>query len=167
MSEPLQYLEKIFPNLAASGYSPKSEKSTAYNCIAYAAGDETRKWEGYHEKGYYWPDGAKEGHSLDALVNAFEQLGYCICDHETLEASYEKVVLYVDKDGLWSHAAKQCPDGQWTSKLGNLEDIVHRMSQALAGPEPAYGQVACYMKRRRLEQTDDRQNETSENVQTG
>ena len=36
MSEPLRYLEAIFPNLAATGYHPKSEKSTVYNCIAYA-----------------------------------------------------------------------------------------------------------------------------------
>ena len=77
MTDRLQHLEEIFPDLAAAGYSPKSEKSGVYNCIAYAAGDETRKWEGYREIGYYWPEGAKEGHTLDALMSAFEQTGVC------------------------------------------------------------------------------------------
>jgi len=36
----------MFLELAAAGYSPKNEKSTVYNCIAYAAGDESRKWQG-------------------------------------------------------------------------------------------------------------------------
>jgi hypothetical protein len=150
MTGRLQHLEDIFADLASSGYSPKSEKSTVYNCIAYAAGDETRKWEGYREGGYYWPSGAKEGHTLDALVSAFEQLQYTICDSDALELDYDKVALYVDQDGLWTHAAKQCDDGQWTSKLGNLEDIIHRTPQAVAGPDPAYGRVACVMKRRHV-----------------
>lgn len=149
MTKPLKHLEEIFPNLAAVGYSPKSEKSTIYNCIAYAAGDETRKWEGFRELGYHWPDGAREGHTLDSLISAFEILGYVICEDETLEADYEKIALYVDNDLLWTHAAKQCEDGQWTSKLGNLEDIIHRTPQALESADPAYGKVACYMKRPR------------------
>jgi hypothetical protein len=149
MTDRLQHLEAIFSDLGAAGYGPKSEKSGVYNCIAYAAGDETRKWEGYREIGYYWPEGAKEGHTLEALMSAFEQLGYAICDNDALESEYEKVALYVDKDGLWTHAAKQCEDGQWTSKLGNLEDIIHQTPQAVSGPDPAYGQVACFMKRRR------------------
>ena len=59
------------------------------------------------------------------------------------------MALYVDKDGLWTHAAKQCDDGQWTSKLGNLEDIVHRTLDAVSGVDPAYGEDACDMKRKR------------------
>ena len=154
MTEQLQYLEKIFPDLAAAGYSPKSEKSGIYNCVAYAAGDETRKWEGYRGVGYYWPDGAKEGHSLEALTTAFEQLGYAVCSSDAPESGYEKVALYADKDGLWTDAAKQCEDGQWTSKLGNLEDIFHRTPQAVSGPDPAYGQVACFMRRKRKGEGD-------------
>jgi hypothetical protein len=139
MTDRLQHLEEIFPDLAAAGYGRKSEKSAVYNCIAYAAGDETRKWEGYRELGYFWPDGAKEGPTLDALRSAFEQLGYALCDSDALESEYEKVALYVDDDGLWTHAAKQCEDGQWASKLGNLEDIIHRTPQAVSGPDPLMG----------------------------
>lgn len=149
MTEKLLHLEKIFPDLSADGYSPKSEKSTDYNCIAYAAGDESKKWVGYREAGYYWPEEAKEGHTLDALIDAFEKLGYTICASDSLEAEYEKVALYADQEELWTHAAKQREDGRWTSKLGNLEDIIHQTPQGVAGPEPAYGRVACLMKRRR------------------
>jgi hypothetical protein len=155
MTNQLPHLELIFPDLAAAGYSPKSEKSTIYNCIAYAAGEETRKWEGYREAGYYWPEGAKEGHTLDALISAFEQLEYAVCSSDALEPECEKIALYVDQDGLWTHAAKQGEDGQWTSKLGNWEDIIHRTPQAVAGPDPAYGQVVCFMKRKRERKTDE------------
>lgn len=149
MTDSLRHLEHIFPQLAAAGYAPKSEKSAAYICIAYAAGDESRKWEGFRDKGYHWPEGAKEGHTLEALISCFEQLGYSACDSAAVEPGHEKVVLYMDQDGLWTHAAKQCDDGQWTSKLGSLEDIIHRTPDAITGPEPAYGQIACYMKRLR------------------
>ena len=111
MTDQLKHLEDVFPDLAAAGYSPKSVKSSVYNCVAYAAGDETRKWVGFRVGGYYWPDGTKEGHSLDALKSAFEELGYAICDDDALEPGFERV--------------------------------------ALAGPDPAYGQVACFMKRAR------------------
>ena len=156
MTDEFQPLEEIFSELAAAGYSPKSEKSGVYNCIAYAAGDETRKWAGYREAGYHWPEGAKEGHTLDPLMSAFEQMEYATCESGNLESQYEKVALYVDKDGLWTHAAKQCEDGQWTSKLGNLEDIIHRTPEAVSGPDPAYGQVACFMKRRRAGHTEEK-----------
>ena len=42
MTDRLLHIEAIFPDLAAAGYSPRSEKSGVYNCIAYAAGDDTR-----------------------------------------------------------------------------------------------------------------------------
>ena len=84
MTVVLKHLEEIFPNLAAAGYSPKSEQSAVYNCIAYAAGDETRKWAGYRELDYHWPDGAKEGASLDALISAFVALGYAVCNTDVV-----------------------------------------------------------------------------------
>lgn len=149
VSEPLKHLEEIFPDLARIGYSPKSEPTSVYNCIAYAADDETRRWAGFRDLGYYWPENAKEGYALECLVSAYECIGYSICEKGDLEPGFEKVALYVDTDALWTHAAKQCQDGQWTSKLGHLEDIIHRTPEAVGGPEPAYGKVACYMKRER------------------
>jgi hypothetical protein len=149
MTDSLKHLEEIFPNLARAGYTPKSEKCAVYNCIAYAAGNETRRWAGYRELDYRWPEGTQEGLSPDALLSAFQALGFSVCDTDALESDFEKVALYVDKGGLWIRAAKQCEAGQWTSKLGSLEDIVHHPPEAVGGSEPAYGEVACYMKRKR------------------
>ena len=46
-----------------------------------------------------------------------------------------------------THAARQLPDGWWTSKLGPDEDILHRTPQGLAGD--LYGHVRMVMKRSR------------------
>ena len=40
-------LESSFPNLKADGYQVTSPQSLEYNCIAWAAGDNTQWW---------WPD---------------------------------------------------------------------------------------------------------------
>ena len=65
---------------------------------------------------------------MDAFISAFETLGYIQCDYGDLEDGYEKIALYAIHENniaIPTHAAKQMPDGKWTSKLGRLEDIVH------------------------------------------
>jgi hypothetical protein len=132
-------LEGAFPNLAADGYTMASPKTHTYNCIAWAAGDASRWWE----PGIYWP--APPGDELAALTDLFAILGYAPCDNEELEAGYEKVALYTSDQGDWTHAARQLPDGSWTSKLGPDEDILHRTPNALIGD--LYGHVAAIMRR--------------------
>lgn len=46
---------------------------------------------------------------------------------------------------LYTHVARQLTDGKWTSKLGQLEDIVHSTVDAIAGSD--YGEVIQFMKR--------------------
>jgi hypothetical protein len=118
-----------------------------YNCVAHAAGDYTHRWDctSLLFPGYYWPPGAARGEDIEALVSAFECIGYERCAGYHLEDGYDKVALYVDQDGFWTHAAKQEQNGAWSSKLGLLEDIRHRTPHALSGPE--YGQVMYYMRR--------------------
>lgn len=144
MTDPLPHLERIFPNLASMGYERTSEADASYNCVAWAAGDTTRNWDGTRPGGY-WPPGAEPGESIDHLLQAFQSLGYERCDDGSLEAGWGKVVLYADQDGDWQHAARQLPDGQWTSKLGELEDITHSALDAVA---VVYGRVACFLRRR-------------------
>jgi hypothetical protein len=43
--------------------------------------------------------------------------------------------------------ARQLPSGQWTSKLGEMEDIQHAALQQLDGL--SYGRVVQYLKRTR------------------
>jgi hypothetical protein len=84
---------------------------------------------------------------MDALVSAFEAVGYEMCAGVDLEAGYEKVALYVDRAGNWTHASIQLADGAWSSKLGNMEDIRHSTPYALNSN--IYGQVMYFMKRPR------------------
>src|SRR5215469_2501487 len=105
-------LEQLFPGLADDGYVVSSPESTAYNGIAWSVGESHRWWQ----PGVYWP--AQPGDDLAALVTLFSSLGYEPCTNDALEAGYEKVSLYADGRGDWTHAARQLPDGWWTSKLG-------------------------------------------------
>jgi hypothetical protein len=93
----------------------------------------------------YWPIEAPPGESgIGILVQAFEALGYEICEEERLETDYEKVALY--GYGLYyTHAARQLPHGKWTSKLGKAEDIEHDTPDDVAGG--VYGEVVEFMKR--------------------
>ncbi|MCH7504396.1 hypothetical protein IID04_02010 [PVC group bacterium] len=38
---------------------------------------------------------------------------------------FEKIIIYVSKDGITQHAARQMSDGKWTSKLGRSFDVKH------------------------------------------
>jgi len=82
---------------------------------------------------------------IEALVQVFESLGYESCGRDdTLEDGYDKVALY-ERNGMYKHAARQLPDGKWTSKLGREEDISHDTPDCVAGT--IYGRVHCIMRR--------------------
>jgi hypothetical protein len=132
-------LEQLFPGLADDGYVVSSPESTAYNCVAWSAGESDRWWQ----PGIYWP--APPGDDLAALVAVFTSLGYEPCDDDGLEAGCEKVALYADPFGDWTHAARQLADGWWTSRLGQGVDLRHRTPRALVGD--VYGEVRAIMRR--------------------
>ena len=93
----------------------------------------------------YWPAEVPRVATLEAFHQLFAGLGYAPCKHSDLEPGFEKIALYV-RDGEPEHAARQLPDGRWTSKLGKGVDVSH----TLAGLEgPLYGQVVSFMKRPR------------------
>ena len=143
---PTNLIETLFPNLQAGGYAITSQRTTEYNCIAWAAGD-TQQWCEPFDDRHYWPASALHEYSLVACSQAFAAHSYARCDDATLEAGFEKIAIYVDAEGIPSHAARQLPSGEWKSKLGKLEDIEHDTLSALEGD--AYGTVALIMKRSR------------------
>jgi hypothetical protein len=71
-------------------------------------------------------------------------MGYLICESDGVEEGFDKVAIYA-QGGRWTHAARQLPDGKWTSKLGPDEDIEHESPTELVGN--LYGQVHCIMRR--------------------
>ncbi len=140
-------LPEIFPGLQVTSWAVTSPRTPEYNCIAWAAGDETRFWWPDAGRNYYWPASVPREESVEAFIAAFGALGYepCEADEGTPASQWERVAIYV-KEGKPEHAARQLPTGEWTSKCGNLEDIVH----TLDGLEGSwYGAAAVMMRRRR------------------
>jgi hypothetical protein len=142
MSEYLKY----FPGLSEANHRQTSAKTPTYNCIAWAAGDNERWWEPADPSlGYYWPDAATMGMQRKCLVEAYESLGYNTCADGSVRKGYQKVAIYADAAGAWTHAARQLSDGKWTSKLGVSEDIEHDAPQGVEGD--CYGTVFCFMEK--------------------
>jgi hypothetical protein len=93
----------------------------------------------------FWPvDSSREDHGIGNVVEAFRSLGYKECEDGAQEEGFEKLALY-GSAMMYTHAARQLPDGKWTSKLGQLEDITHTTPEAIEGSD--YGEVVQYMKR--------------------
>jgi hypothetical protein len=88
--------------------------------------------------------------TIDAFVRAYETVGFQLCFDGSLEPSVEKLALYaITRSGtsIPTHAALQLPSGEWTSKLGDCEDISHATIADVNGP--IYGSVFCYLSRQR------------------
>src|SRR5207247_1563964 len=131
-------------NLQASGYSETSPATEKYNCVAWAAGVTDQWWWPDPLVGAYpWPEGAIRAVTIDAFFSAFAILGYQSCERGEFEPGFEKVAIYTS-NGKPTHAARQLPDGKWTSKLGKYLDITHTL-QGLEGP--VYGKPTHFLKR--------------------
>ena len=136
-------LENIFPKLANTSYDITSPQDDNYNCIAWAANDNSNAWWPDPFNQYYWPEKIPREQSLQAFIDAYQTLGYSVCNNGDVEQGFEKIALYENLSGP-SHAARQFLDGTWTSKLGDYEDINH-VIDALEGVE--YGQIVRFLKR--------------------
>jgi hypothetical protein len=142
--------EKEFPNLGK--WTCTSKRTRDYNCIAFAARDETRRWEPFG--GYYWPrpeEARNRGYSVEELIEVYKTEGFQVCADGNLVEGSEKIAIYVNNYGGWEHAARQESDGKWKSKLGDLEDILHDSPDALICTD--YGRPAIFMERVRKRET--------------
>ncbi len=142
--------ERWFPNLVKQGYRKTSEPTPKYNCIAYAFGFEDQWWEpGNNEPWHIWPDGLTSDQDFENYVMAAKSLGFIECKDEMIESGFEKIALYIAQNGTGSHAAKQLPNGKWSSKLGESADIEHNTLKALEGQFGyiGYWKVKQLMKR--------------------
>ena len=130
-----------FPHFTEHNHRVTSPASLDYNCIAWSAGDTAHWWQ----PGVHWPVAAScDDCGIGNLVHAFKAIGYDECEDGTAERGFEKVALY-GGGLLYTHAARQLPNGKWTSKLGKAEDIEHDSPNDVAGG--LYGEVVQFMKR--------------------
>ena len=137
-------MKSIFPALENEGYEITSAASIRYNCVAWAAGDDDNWWYPDPNGFLYWPSRALREWSTKGLIAVFRTLGYKKCENGDFDKDYEKVVIYVLL-GIPKHAARQMPDGRWTSKLGEGKDIIHTLL-GLQGTE--YGMPTIFLRRR-------------------
>lgn len=141
--------QRDFPYLNSQNSRVTSPSTPKYNCLAWAAGNDRRWWD--PNPLYYWPPGVPREVSMDAVLQVFEQLGFSICVGGTREDGFEKIAIFARQSQtgrIPTHAARQLDSGGWTSKLGAYEDVFHETLDALNGP--CYGEVACFMSRRRV-----------------
>lgn len=141
-------LDVILPGLNLTRWAIRSPEDYHYNCIAFAIGDTHNWWEPSGWPIHYWPPGIPAEYSVDSYVRAYEIHGYARCDTGELEADYEKIALFVDADGIPSHACYQTESGIWKSKCGEFEDIEHDLVEALEGNDN-YGRIETFMRRSR------------------
>jgi hypothetical protein len=139
-------LEEHFPRLRGTDYAIDSPQDPDYNCIAHAADDQHRRWWPDLSGQDTWPEGVPRAETREAFIAAFSTLGYVVCPGEEPEQGFEKIALFADAHGVPTHAARQLDGGRWTSKLGQLEDILHALHD-LEGI--LYGSVVLVMKRPR------------------
>jgi len=116
-----------------------------YNCIAWAAGIVNDWWWPLFDgRKTTWPVNLPREVTLAALRAVFASFGYSVLSDDSLELHFEKVAIFTDAPGVPTHAARQLPNGRWTSKLGLSEDIEHDL-RAVEGD--IYGTVALILKR--------------------
>lgn len=133
---------KEFPNLS-KGYSRTSSPTIEYNCFAWALGDNTHWWEPDPLGFFYWPPNLPRIFSVQSYVRACELHGFRTCNDGAVEPGFQKIVIYT-LSGHFTHAARQLPDGRWTSKLGQGDDIAHLLD-AFDGSD--YGMPTVFLRR--------------------
>jgi len=133
------------PKLAEdTSFSITSPIDYNYNCLAWAANKNNIIWWPHvpHLDGCTWPI---DNFSLkfENLIEVYKAIGYVICASWAFEKKYKKIALYKDKEGNFTHAARQLRSGLWTSKLGPAFDISHGNPYSVECED--YGTVGAIM----------------------
>lgn len=134
-----------FPNTQFEPYRLTSPQTIRYNCIAWACEDDQKWYWPDKAKTKYWPPSVRREVTQAAFIELFQSLNYSICTESKYEEGYRKIVIYLDSNGIPTHAARQLDELWWTSKLGSDHDILHSLN-ALNGV--LYGRPTIFMKRK-------------------
>ncbi len=142
---------RLFPNADLDGFYETSDMTPLNNCYAWAGGDKKNIW--LPTKPYYiWFTNSKS-ERLENFIDNYGYIGYKeLTKSSEYEPGFEKIAIYVDEDGLPSHAARQKDNGCWTSKIGILEDVEHRTLECIEGDN--YGMVKVILKRPKKNQEE-------------
>ena len=146
---PDEEVRRSWPGLrVGSNATVESERDPRYNCVAWAMNDRLNDWQPTPlHRLHTWPDGVPRDPSLGGFIAMFRSQGFEPCPDASLEPDMEKLGIYVDRSGDFTHVAKQLLDGRWTSKLGQLNDIEHNTLEDLVGE--LYGFPQVYLRKPR------------------
>lgn len=141
------------PQLASANIDIKSPTDRTYNCVAWAAGDDTKYWSpavgvgGKLLGGYYWPADVEVLPTVTATEKVFEGRGFVrtALTDIALEPGVEKIAIFgQDAMGFVTHAARQVSSGRWASKMGDNADIEHDLHDVEGG---IFGEVRSIMRK--------------------
>jgi hypothetical protein len=138
--------KKYFPNLTKDNFHKTSEETIDYNCVAWVHGrqdepiDLSMDDEGEPIPGF--------DTSITPYIDYFKKFEFNQCEDGNLVEGIEKIALYEGRENYFEHVARQLENGNWTSKIGEFEDIEHYTLEALSNPTN-YGQVVFFMERKR------------------
>jgi hypothetical protein len=144
----LQGVYDRLPRLEESPHVVTSAPDDTYNCVGWVF----RELDAYYAPDLKWPADVPPpddpDQDLDAYVALFASRGYSVCGTPDVEYGFLKIALYA-KDHAFHHVAKQLPNGEWSSKLGEAHDLRHEHLEALEGDTVYFkGAVASvFMKR--------------------
>ena len=134
-------LRRKLPNLPIASVTITSDATPEYNCVAWAVGENERWWEAGMMPDSYWPAEALNTNDLRGWMEAFRSEGFEVSADSAHEVGFEKIAIYL-QGGVPTHAARQLPNGRWTSKIGGLEDVEHDLSGLRD-----YGDPLLFMRR--------------------
>ncbi|MNR19959.1 hypothetical protein D3C85_1367780 [compost metagenome] len=135
-----------FPNSQNEPFLLTSPQTPIYNCIAWAFGDST-KW--YWPTDYppnYWPPNIRRELDLQSFIELYQLIGYEQCIDANFEVGFEKIAIFAFPNGEPTYAARQLPNGNWTSKMGPWHDVEHTLNSM--NNSVGYGNATVIMSRR-------------------
>jgi len=144
-SSPTPFSSPLFPGTLAHPFLITSPPAKNYNCIAWACEDSSAWYWPDPDHNNFWPDNVPREVTLGAFQLLFEHLGYEACLDDSLEKRFQKIAIYSDSNNTPTHAARQLPNGNWTSKLGSWYDVAHTVQNMDNGQ---YGKVAIIMRKK-------------------
>lgn len=107
---------KQFPNAACGNHKQTSDYDPIYNCIAWSINYKLRNIWPDDDFQLGWPQKIDRKPTVENFVKFYEMMGFQLCPNAKVELEYDKIALYKTAQGV-EHAARQCADGQWSSKL--------------------------------------------------
>ena len=148
-------IEERLPNIVGH-YEETSKATINYNCLSWAV-EITDTFLDPQARcvGYSWPDGAEREWTIAGCRQVLARYGYIEeCGDGGFEDECVKVAMYVDEHGTPTHFARQIHGGKWTSKLGDLIDVVHDNLSCIEGHDcEHYGTAKYFFKEKKAPKT--------------